>query len=381
MSIANDRHAVVSRKTAEGPHPVVSIGKRNRPLGQRLRLPLMLGVPLLALIVAGYFYLIGGRYVSTDDAYVQAAQTEISSNVAGRVAEVDVHDNQLVQKGTILFKLDDRPFRIALEDAKARLAGARLQIEATKATYRQRQADLRATQDTLAYQQREADRQKRLLGSGISSQAQFDQTSHAFDVARQQVAAMQQQIANILANLGGNPDIPVDQHPSVAQAQAEVDRANLNLSYTIITAPEEGTVTKVEQLQTGDYINAATPVFALVSASRVWIEANFKETELTYMHPDQVASVDVDSYPDKTFTARIASLSPGTGSAFSLLPPENATGNWVKVVQRLPVRLVVENGDPATPLRMGMSVTVEVDTHHRRPLLGFIERLFGLKLA
>ncbi len=381
MSIANDRHAVVSRKTAEGPHPVVSIGQRKRPLAQRLRLPLMLGVPLLALIVAGYFYLVGGRYVSTDDAYVQAAQTEVSSNVAGRVAEVDVHDNQQVQKGTILFRLDDRPFRIALEDAKARLAGARLQIEAMKATYRQRQADLHAAQDTLAYQQREADRQKRLLGSGISSQAQFDQASHAFDVARQQVAAMQQQIANILANLGGNPDIPVDQHPSVAQAQAEVDRANLNLSYTIITAPEDGTVTKVEQLQTGDYINAATPVFALVSASRIWIEANFKETELTYMRPGQVASVDVDSYPDKTFTARIASLSPGTGSAFSLLPPENATGNWVKVVQRLPVRLVVEDGDAAMPLRMGMSVTVEVDTHHRRPLLGFIERLFGLKLA
>jgi membrane fusion protein (multidrug efflux system) len=381
MTAANDLHAVVNRKPSDGPQPIVTIGRRRRPLRQRLRLPLMLGVPLLIALAAGYVYLIGGRYVSTDDAFVQAAQVSVSSNLAGRVAEVDVRDNQVVKKGQILFKLDDRPLRIALENAQAKLASARLQIASMKATYHQRQADLHGTQDTLSYEQREYDRQKKLLSSGIASQSQFDQATHALDVARQQAAATQQQMGSILASLGGNADIPIDQHPAVAEAQAEVDRAELNLSYTIITAPDEGIVTKVEQLQAGDYINAATPTFALVSDQKVWIEANFKETELTYMHPGQEATVEVDTYPDKPFTAHIVSLSPGTGSAFSLLPPENATGNWVKVVQRLPVRLVVDDTDAAHPLRMGMSVTVEVDTHHSRSLLVTLERLLGLKLS
>jgi membrane fusion protein, multidrug efflux system len=380
MSIAEDRHPVVGRKAPDGGNPVVAIGKRKKPLRERLRLPLMLLGPLVVLLGAGYFYLAGGRYVSTDDAYVQAAQISISSNVAARVAEMDVHDNQLVKKGQVLFKLDDRSFRIAVEEAQARLAGARLQVQALKATYKQRQADLHSAEDTLAYQQRELDRQKRLLGSGVASQANYDQVSHAVDVARQQVAATQQQIANVLASLGDDADIPVEQHPMVAQAQAQLDRAQLELSYTVIQAPEDGIVTKVEQLQVGDYINASTPVFALVSNSRVWIEANFKETQLTHMRDGQKAEIDVDTYPDHSFTGRLSSLSPGTGSIFALLPPENSTGNWVKVVQRLPVRLVVEDMDPARPLRAGMSVTVEVDTHYRRPLIGYIEHLLGVDL-
>jgi membrane fusion protein (multidrug efflux system) len=362
---------------SQAPRVARSRQVRGHDWRQRLRLPLMIGAPVVAALVGGYFYLVSGRYVSTDDAYVQAARVSISSDVAGRVVEMHVHDNETVKAGQALFKLDDRPYRIAVEAAEAQLASARLKIEAEKATYRQRQADLMAVKDTLDYESREFGRQKRLLGSGIASQAQFDQTEHALQVARQQVAATQQQIASVLADLGGDADIPPDRHPQVQQAQAALDRARLNLSYTVITAPEDGMATKVEQLQVGDYVSTGQPLFSLVSNSRLWIEANFKETELTHMRLGQAAWVSIDTYPDREFSARVASLSPGTGSVFSLLPPENATGNWVKVVQRLPVRLHLDRLPDDVPLHTGMSATVEVDTGHQRTLLSLIEAAFA----
>ncbi len=339
-----------------------------RTLGERLRLPLMVGVPLIAIAAAAYYYLTTGRYQTTDDAYVRAAQVSISSNVSGRVSEVDVQDNQLVRRGQTLFRLDQRPFRIAVEAARARLAAARLQIEALKATYRQRLADLRSAESELTYQQREYERQMRLLASGISSQAQADRALLARNQAEQNVAAVHQQITSTLASLGGNPDIPVDRHPTVEQAQADLDRALLSLSYTVIPAPADGIVTRVEQIQVGDYINAATPAFALVSTRDVWIEANFKEVQLTHVRAGESAQVRIDAYPDRTFRATVASVSPGTGAQFSLLPPENATGNWVKVVQRLPVRLQLEGELPA--LRSGLSASVTVDTQYQRHLFG-----------
>ena len=345
--------------------------RERRPLGQRLRMPLMLIAPIVVVAGAGYFYLTGGRYESTDDAYVQAARVSVSSNVSGRVIELDVHDNQSVKRAAVLFRLDDAPFRIAVEESSAQLAAARLQIGSLKATYRQREADLRSAQDTLAYQEHEFERQQRLLASGISSQAQVDRALHVRDEARQQVAAAQQQIASVLASLGGDPNIAPDQHPTVQQARALLDRAKLNLSYTVVTSPSDGVVTKVEQLQVGDYIAASTPAFALISDHDLWIEANFKEVQLTHMRAGQTASVELDTYPGKRFKAKVASVSPGTGSQFSVLPPENATGNWVKVVQRLPVRLEIENAGSAYPMQAGLSANVTVDTGHRRTLLGY----------
>lgn len=326
-----------------------------------LRLILM-GIVPLVLAIVGYFYLTAGRYVSTDDAYVQADVVSISADVPGRVVELDVHDNEKVKAGQLLFRIDDRSYRIALERAKAELASARLQVDGLRATYRQRLADLKAAQDTLAYTQREFDRQQQLLATHVTTQSKFDEARHNLDNARQQVAATEQQIANILASLGGDPNIETDKHPLVQQAQARVDQAALDLSDTIVTAPANGIVTKVDKLPVGQYLNAAAPAFALVSTDHVWVEANFKETELTRMRAGQPATVDVDTYPDRTFTARVESIGAGTGSEFSVLPPQNATGNWVKVVQRIPVRLVIENPDPDHPLRAGMSATVEVDT-------------------
>lgn len=340
---------------------------------QRLRLPLMILGPAIVAVVAAYFYLTGGRFQSTDDAYVQTARVAISANVAGRVLELAVRDNQAVRKGDVLFRLDDAPFRIAVEEAGAQLAAARLQVETLKANYRQRQAELASAQDTLAFQQREYERQQRLIASGISSQLQVDRAQHALDGARTQVAGVQQQIGAVAASLGGNPDIAPERHPMVQQAQALLDRARLNLSYTVVAAPSDGVVTRVEQLQVGSYINASAPVFALVSTGDIWIEANFKEDQLTHMRVGQTVSVEVDSYPGKTFEGRVASVSPGTGSQFSLLPPENATGNWVKVVQRLPVRVELATLDPSFPLHGGLSANVSVDTRHQRHLFGSAE--------
>jgi len=354
-----------------------SVGTRSsRPLRQRLRLPLMLAGPIVVLIGASWWYLTSGRIVSTDDAYVQAARTMVSTDISGRVVAIAVHDNERVTQGQLLFQLDDRPYRIAVEDATAQLAAARLQVTALKATYRQKSADSAGAEETLSYQQREFERQRQLASSGVASRAVFDQVQNAVAVARQRVASTQSDIANILAQLGGNPDIPVEQHPSVQRAQAALDKAELDLSYTTVHAHESGIVTKVEQLQLGSYVTASTPVFAIVS-DRIWIEANFKETELTHMRAGQSATVEIDTYPGVEFAAKVVSLSPGTGLTFSLLPPENATGNWVKVVQRLPVRLALERYDPDLLLHAGLSVSVDVDTQYRRPWLVWLDRTAG----
>jgi membrane fusion protein (multidrug efflux system) len=337
---------------------------------QRMRRPLILAAPVVVLGLGAYFYSTTGRYQSTDDAYTQAATVSISSNVSGRVREIDVHDNEIVKRGDILFRLDDAPFRIAVDDAKARLAATRMQVASLKSAYRQRQVELQAAVDTQRFAQQQNDRQSRLLASGIASQTQFDQAAHALDVARQEVASVEQQIAVALANLDGRPDIPPEQHPLVEQAQAALDRAELELSYTVISAPANGVAAKVEQLQVGNYIAASTPVFALVSTRDIWIEANFKEVQLAHMRPGNIASVTIDRFPNKRFSAVVTSVSPSTGSQFSLLPAENATGNWVKVVQRVAVRLQLTDVDPSFLLQAGLSADVSVDTKTLDPELG-----------
>ncbi len=334
----------------------------------RHRKSLLIGGPALFAVIVLIFYLTGGRYVSTDDAYVQAARVEVSTDVSGRMAEIDVRDNQFVHKGDVLFRLDQRSFLIAVADAKAQLAGALLKVPALQAAYRQRKADEAAARTTLAYQQREFARQTQLQAEGISSLAQLDQAKNNFESAQQKLAAAEEQSASALADLAGNPSARAASLPLVRQAQAALDHANLELSYTIVHAPIDGIVTKVEQIQVGDHVNAAAPLFALMSGSNIWVEADFKETDLTYVRPGQHATFTVDAYPGKTFMGKVMSTSPGTGSSFSLLPPENSSGNWVKVVQRLPVRISIDVADAGMPLAAGMSAVAEVDTEHRRSL-------------
>jgi membrane fusion protein (multidrug efflux system) len=336
---------------------------------RQARLPIMGGVVLLLAILIGvYVYLQGGRIQSTDDAQVKGARVSISSSISGRVVSVKVREGQIVHTGDVLFQLDGRPLQTAYDEAQADLAAARSQIEGLQATYRQRLADLKAAQDSLAYLEGEAVRQKALVAAGTSSGAQQAAADSEVLQARQKLAAAREQAANTLALLGGDAKNSVDHTAQVLQAKAKVEEAGLNRSYIDIVAPQDGQVTKVDQLEVGDYVTAATPVFSLVS-TRLWVEANFKENQLEYMRPGQRATIKIDAYPDRRFEGRIESLSPGTGSSFSLLPAENATGNWVKVTQRVPVTIDFA-GDIDVPLRAGLSATVKIDTDHHRRLFG-----------
>jgi len=295
----------------------VHAGKlRSRTRLLRLvRLVLLLLLPLAAVLAGATWYLVSGRYVSTDDAYVQADIVSVSSDVAGRVTAIEVHDNERIHAGQVLFRLDDRPYRIAVEHAEAQLASAQLEVEAMRASYRQKLAELQAAEDTFGFQRREFERQQTLLAAHVASQRQFDQARNNLDAAQAQVASAREQIAKILASLGGDPNIATDRHPLVEQAQARLDQAKLDLSHTVIAAAQNGIVTRVDKLAVGDYLNAATAAFSLVGTDRLWIEANFKETQLAHMQPGQSATITADTYAGRQFSGEIASVSPGTGSA------------------------------------------------------------------
>jgi membrane fusion protein (multidrug efflux system) len=345
-------------------------GLRRARLRRRV---LMLVVPLLVVIGGLWFYMSGGRYVSTDNAYVKADKTVLSADVSGRVVEIAVKDNQRVQRGDLLFRLDDRPHRLAVDQAKAKAAEARLQIEQLRAKLRQNQAELRSAQDKAAWQDSQVRRYTDLAARGVFPQEKMEQIRVDLQSAQQAVAVAQQQIASTLASLGGQPNLPSEQHPLVMQADAAVRQAELDLSHTVITAPADGTVSRVGSLHAGEFLAAGMPAFSLVS-STVWIEANFKETDLTFMRPGNTVTVAIDTYPDHDLKGTVASISPGTGAEFSLLPAQNATGNWVKVTQRIPVRIELEGPQAPIALRAGMSTTVEVDTGHRRQMLAFIQQ-------
>ena len=334
----------------------------ERSFRQRLRRPLMIAVPILIALAAGGFYLVSESYVVTDDAFVLATKASINARVSGQVVEIAVKDNQVVRKGQLLFRIDPQPYEIAVEQAEARVGSAHLQVEGLKANYRQQLAELQSARDSAAFDAQEYDRKKALLASDVTSRSTYERAETDYKVARQHIASAQQQLSNTIAALNGDPAIAIDRHPAVREAKAQLDKARLDLAYTRIVAPEDGVVARVDDLQLGDFVTGGAPIFAMMSTRHIWVEANFRETGLTHLRPGQAATIDVDAYPGHSFKAHVASMAPGTGSQFALLPPENATGNWVKVVQRLPVRLEFDNIDPSRPLYSGISVTARVDT-------------------
>ncbi len=362
--------ATVSEQTAPETAPGAAIDPAERPSRfRRWRLPLLLAAPIVVIVGALFFYLHGGRYETTDNAYLQSGLVSVSPNVAGRVIGVDVHDNQHVTKGQILFRIDPAPYQAAVDEAAAQLATAKTQIGALRANYAQGASELATARTRVVFAEREAARQKQLVAEGISSQAQYDQAQLAAQTARQAIQTTDQQNASVQAQLSGNIDGPLTTQPGVRAAQAALDRAQLNLNYTVVRAAQDGIVAKVDQLQVGDYVTAAKPVFSL-AGTHIWVEANFKENQLRYMRIGQPATIRIDAFPDLNLTAKLASFSPGTGNSFSILPPENATGNWVKVVQRLPVELELDRVPADVPLHAGLSVEVTTDTGHQRRLFG-----------
>ena len=327
---------------------------------QRWRWPLIIGGPLLIVAIVAYFIITGGKTQTTDDAYVQIAKAPVAPSIAGRVTDIYVHENEVVKRGQVLFRLDTRDIQAGAEAAAASVANAALQVGALRASYQQQQAMVQAAKDQLAYATTEAARAKNLANVGVNSQAQVDQANHAVLAARQQLAAAQQQAAQVLANLGGNPNLAPAAAPAVMQAQAQLDRAKLNVAYGTVAAPADGVVTRVDQMPAGTYLNASQTAFWLLSG-QPWIEANFKEDQLAHMKVGQPVEIKVDAYPDAKITGHVASFSPGTGQAFSALPAQNATGNWVKVVQRLPVRIAFDKTPPDMAGRSGLSAKVTVD--------------------
>jgi membrane fusion protein (multidrug efflux system) len=337
-------------------------------LHRRLLRPLLLaGVPCLVVLAALLLWLWGGRYVSTENAYVKADIAQISSEVSGRLLEVHVDDHAEVKAGDLLLTLDDEPFKVALSKAEAELDATREQVHMLTATWREAQSELREAESKVAYWTAQLARQKTLTERGIVASSKFEEVESNATAAEDRVAVMRRRLERVAAQLGGNPARPEHEHPMVRQKRAERERAALDLAHTVIRAPLGGTAVNV-RLQRGEQIKAATPLFALVADTRPWVEANFKETELTYVRKGQAAQVVLDIYPEVVWRAEIDSISPATGAEFAVLPPQNASGNWVKVVQRLPVRLrlLPQAGEP--PLRAGMTASVRVDTERQTRL-------------
>jgi len=331
------------------------------------------GIAVVA-VASAIAWLHGGRYASTDDAYVGAAKLMVSTDGSGIVTSVDVHEGQIVKAGDVLFRVDPRQFQIALDNAKANLAQTGLTVEAMKQDYTRMLSDIAAEQAQVALDQATFDRYASLVRTDSISKANYDHARFTLEADQGKLESLKQQAQVQLARLNGNAEIPVTEHPQYLQAKAQVDEAQRQLDHAVVRAPFDGRVTQVDSLQPGTYLVSQTAALTntgavgLVSTNKVWVDANMKETDLTYVKVGDHVDVSVDTYPGRTWSGTVESISPASGSQFSILPAQNSSGNWVKVVQRIPVRVRVEQkpGDPV--LRAGMSVNVDIDTGHRRSL-------------
>jgi membrane fusion protein (multidrug efflux system) len=339
-----------------------------------LRAVLLIGVPLAAGAVALHFYARGGRHVETDNAYVKANIIVVTSEVAGRVVEVAVRDNQPVTAGQLLFRIDAAPFEVAIARADAQMAVVRSDLDALRAEYRVTLAETVEAEERIGFLTRQLERQQRLKERGMTRDDAVDEARHNLDAARARLDAVRQRTARVLASLGGDPALPANRHPRFLEAQAARSAAQLDVANTRVTAPAAGVVSNMK-LQAGEYVARGVPVFSVIETGDTWIEANFKETQLAGVRVGQAARIVADAYPGVEWRARVSTIAPATGAEFAVLPPQNATGNWVKIVQRVPVLLAIEQTAEQPPLRVGMTVSVSVDTGRSRGLPDFLSRL------
>jgi membrane fusion protein (multidrug efflux system) len=333
---------------------------------KRLRMILLVALPALAVLVGAAFYITGGRYISTDNAYVGAQKVLITPDVSGKITHIAVIEGQHVKPGDELFTLDPEPYRLALAQAQAKLEAARTDYEKLKTTLGSLNTLVGLAAKNVELKKAEVERKRKLLGSHAASQADVDTAATGYVTAQLQAQFAKQQLATTLSQLLGDPNLPLAQFPAYAQAKAALDDAKRNLRLTVVRAPMAGTATQVDNIQLGRFIAAGTPVLSVIDDAAPWVEANPKETDITYLRVGQKATLDVDSFPNHTFKGTVIAVSPGTGAQFSILPPQNATGNWVKVVQRVPVRIAFDKDEDTHLLRAGMSVNVEIDTGHSR---------------
>lgn len=357
--------------------PASEVPRPKTPARKHVRRGLFLALPLV-LLGGGDLYVTGGQQMTTDNAYVRADTVGISTDVPGTVVEVAVHDNEQVRKGQLLFRLRDDSYRIALEGAQAQLGTVRNQILTLQASYRQAQAQIAQAEADLPFYEASFNRQKNLLATSAASQATYDSARHDLEAAQQKVAVAKAQADAMLAQLGGDANQKLEDNPFYLQAAAAVDRARRDLADTVVTAPFDGIVTRVDALQIGSYLPVSQQGFSLVSTDRMWIEASPKETELTYVKPGQKVAIFIDTHPDEEWSGTVESISPASDASFALLPAQNTSGNWVKVVQRIPLRVSIDPAPDKPPLRAGMSAELAIETGHARGIPTFLARLLGL---
>jgi membrane fusion protein (multidrug efflux system) len=339
-----------------------------------VRVLLLVVVPLIAVMAGLYVYATGGQEVETDNAYVKANIVPISAAVTGRVIEVVARDNQPVEAGALLFRLDPVPYQIAVDGARAQMDVVRTDVQSLRAEYRATLQEAAEGRSRIEFLEKQLARQEYLKEKGMTRGDTYDEARHNVEAAKRRLDSIREKTNRVIAELSGNPDMPFERLPRYAEARAAYDAAMLNLSRALIKAPFAGVVSNMK-LQVGEFVEEGAPMFSLIESGPLWIEANYKETQLTHMTVGQSAKVVADAYPDNEWPASVEAIAPATGAEFAVLPPQNASGNWVKVVQRVPVRIKVEQPPGRPQLRAGMTVSVAVDTGRPRGLPRMVQKL------
>ena len=359
------------RKTAEeaAAPPAVAQPRLSR---KRLRLILLVMFPLIAVAGGLYFYLMSGRYISTDNAYIGAQKVLITPDISGKIARVTVTEGQRVSAGDALVEIDPEPFRITVAMTQARLDSVKIDFDNLKANLASTARRITFARETIDLKQRDFDRKNTLLTNRTGSQVDVDNAQTAVVAAKTQLEMLQQQEQAFRNQLLGDANLPIEKYPPYAQAAAALDQARRDLDHTVLRAPIAGMATQVSSIQMGRYVTAGTPVFSLIDDTKPWIDANPKETDITHLRIGQPVSISVDTFPGRIFRGVVAAVSPGTGAQFAILPPQNASGNWVKVVQRVPIRIEFANNEDVRELRSGMSVTVDIDTGRQNTVLSLL---------
>lgn len=323
---------------------------------------LFIVLSILLPLSGTYFFMMNGRYVSTDNAYVKMDRASISSNLSYRVERIFVKENQVVKAGDILLQLEDQPFRLTVQRLEAQLKDAANNLEAKRATFRAKQVSIKQAEQDVLFYKNEFERQSILAAKKNTTETKREESQKNYEKASQQLSQLKYDLDNALAALSGKPDIKIEEDPTYLQIKADYEKASLELKKTSIYAPSNGVITQMG-LCVGEYVTVGSPIFSLVLTDHIWVEANIKETELAQISAGQTARVVLDAYPNVEWKAVVEGISPGSGAEFSILPPQNATGNWVKVIQRVPVRLRLQPMKDAPILRAGLSASVEIDTH------------------